>query len=99
MFLEAFVIGICINGQSFSQNNGCHEVTAAYFEQSKELKEFSKALQKKGDEIAKDNKMLVYFLTPMYAIAAHQPAKILLFRGTTFNIDPWNNFVGLQWSY
>ena len=94
MLLEALVITVCVQGK-----NGCGESTSAYYEQSKELKELSKRVEKIGKKITEDNKWLVYLGTPVYALAAHQPAKVLLYRGTVLSIDPFHNGIGLQWNY
>ena len=94
MLLEALVITICANGY-----DGCSQTTSAYYEQSKELQSIAKNVDKLGKKIVSDHEWLVYIGTPAYAIAARKPAKILIFKGTTINVDPWQRAIGLQWSY
>lgn len=94
MFLEALVISICVQGQ-----DGCSQVTSAYYQQSRELQAISDRVERIGKNITNEREWLVYVGTPAYAIISRKPAKILVYKGTTFNIDPWNNAVGLQWSY
>lgn len=94
MLLEALVITICANGY-----DGCSQSTSAYYQQSKELQDISKKVENIGKQITNDREWIIYIGTPAYAIAARKPAKILIYKGTTFNVDPWNKSVGLQWSY
>jgi len=94
MLLEALVISVCVNGQ-----DGCGQATSAYYEQSKELKDFSKQLEKLGQDITNNHKWLVYIGTPLYAVASRKPAQIILYRGTTLNVDIFNKAIGLQWNY
>lgn len=94
MLLEALVITVCANGY-----DGCSQTTSAYYQQSRELQAISKKVENFGNLIIKDRDWIVYVGTPMYAFATHRPAKFLVYKGTTFNVDPWNKAVGLQWSY
>jgi hypothetical protein len=94
MLLEALVLTVCVQG-----HDGCSQGTSAYYEQSKELKELAKNAEKIGKRITENNQWLVYVGSPIYALASHQPAKILLFRGTVLSVDPFHQGLGLQWSY
>jgi hypothetical protein len=94
MLLEALVIGICAQGY-----DGCSQSTSAYYQQSKELQQVSKNVEEYGKKITDNNSWIIYFATPAYAIASRRPAKVLIYRGTTFNVDIWHQSVGLQWSY
>lgn len=92
--LEALVITVCIQGYE-----GCSQSTSAYYQQSKELKAVKKNVENYGKKLARNNEWLVYAATPMYAIAMRKPAKILVYRGVTLNIDPWTETIGFQWTY
>lgn len=94
MLIEALVITICANGY-----DGCSQSTSAYYQSNKELQETVKNVENIGKKITNDHEWIVYIGTPAYAILSKKPAKILIFKGTTFNVDPWNRSVGLQWSY
>jgi hypothetical protein len=94
MLLEALIISACVYGP-----DGCGPATSAYYEQSKDLKDFTKRLEKIGQNITTEHKWIVYAGTPLYAIAVRKPASILIYRGTTLNVDIWNKAVGLQWNY
>lgn len=94
MLLEALVLTVCVQG-----TDGCSQSTSAYYEQSTELKALAERLDVISKNIMRTNEWLVYVGTPVYSIASKQPAKILIYKGTTFNVDPWNQSVGLQWNY
>lgn len=94
MILEALVVVVCAQGQG-----GCGHSTSAYYKQSKQLQAVAKRVDDLGKRYLEDREWIVYVGTPLYALATKKPAKVLIYKGTTFNIDPWNNAVGLQWSY
>lgn len=94
MLLEALVITVCTQGY-----DGCSQSTSAYYQQSKELQAINKRVEQLGKDITHDREWIIYIGTPAYALLAKKPAKILIYKGTTFNVDPWNQAVGLQWSY
>lgn len=94
MILEALVISVCVQG-----SGGCSQSIAAYYEQSKELKAINERVQRISKELTRENEWVVYVGTPIYALAARKPAKILIYKGTILNIDPWNKSLGFQWNY
>ena len=94
MLLELLVVSVCVNNQG-----GCSQATSAYYKQNVELQQIAKNVDKFGKEITNNNQWLVYVGAPMYAMAARQPAKILLYKGTVLTMDPYQHMVGLQWSY
>lgn len=94
MLLEALVITVCANGY-----DGCSQTTSAYYQQSKELQAISQKAERISEAIVKDHEWLVYVGSPLYAVINRRPAKFLIYKGTTFNVDVFNNSVGLQWNY
>jgi hypothetical protein len=94
MLLEALVITVCVNGY-----DGCSQSTSAYYQHNKELQAISKRVERYGKELTKNHEWLVYAATPIYAIASQKPAKFMIYKGTTLNVDPWKQSLGIQWSY
>lgn len=94
MLLEALILTVCINGYE-----GCSQSTSAYYKQSRELQAISQKAERISQAIVKNREWIVYIGSPIYSIAAHQPAKILVYKGTTLSIDPWSNKVAIQWNY
>lgn len=94
MLLEALVLSVCAQG-----SNGCSQATSAYYEQSKDLQDLSRRIELIGKNLAQDHQWVVYVATPAYELVAHQPVKLFVHSGTTMTLDPFNKFVGLQWSY
>ena len=94
MLLEALILTVCINGYE-----GCSQSTSAYYKQSRELQAINKKVENISQYIIKDREWIVYLGSPIYSIAAHQPAKILVYKGTTLTINPWSNSVGMQWNF
>lgn len=56
-------------------------------------------IQDLGRQIVNDQEWVVYVGTPVYSVLAKQSAKFLIYRGTTLDINPWKQTVGLQWDY
>lgn len=94
MLLEALVLTVCVNGY-----DGCSQSTSVYYKQSRELQAISQRAEKISQAIIKDREWIVYLGSPIYSIAVHQPAKILIYKGATISIDPWKNSLALQWNY
>lgn len=94
MLLEALVVGVCIQGQG-----GCSQATSSYYDQSEQLKQISAQIDQIGKQFTAEHEWTVYIGTPMYALATKRPANILIYRGTTIKLDPWQQSVGLQWNY
>ena len=94
MLLEALVITICVQG-----SDGCSQTTSAYYQQSTELQSISKNIDRIGKQIIDNNDWMIYIGTPAYALISRKPARILIYKGTTLNVDPWNQSLGLQWNY
>ena len=94
MLLEVLVIATCVSAEG-----GCGEATSAYYAQSKELQSFSAKMEKIGREVVSDQEWAVYLVTPIYSLVTRQPAKFLIYKGTTLSLDPRGAAVGIQWNY
>jgi hypothetical protein len=94
VLLESIVLGFCMQG-----SGGCGEATNAYYKYNKDLQQVVEHVEEFGRRITDNHKWLVYAASPIYSIAARKPASIFIYRGTTLNVDPWNQAVALQWNY
>lgn len=94
MLLETLIVVTCIN-----QQGGCSEATSAYYQQSKELQQFSSDMTKVSKELLVDNEWLVYVASPLYAVATRKPVKFIAYKGTVISIDTFEPKLFVQWNY
>jgi hypothetical protein len=94
MLMEALVIVACLQGKG-----GCSESTSAYYKSNKDAQVIVENVEALGKRVTKGNEWLVYVATPIYAIAAGQPANIFLHKEWILGINLKKELIALQWSY
>jgi len=94
MFIESLVFAVCLQG-----GKGCSESTNAYYNSNLELQKTVKNIKNHGDLLIKNNKWIVYILTPAYAISADQPARFPLTTSTMWGFNFKKSSIFLEWNY
>lgn len=93
MLVESLVIFACIEG------HGCTQSTGAYYVYNRDAKKVVQNVQDYGKRIAKDNELLVYAVTPVYALASGNTARFKMGKGFILKLDVKDQGIGLEWTY
>jgi hypothetical protein len=93
MLLELMVAGSCISQQ------GCQEMTHAYYLQSKELQVINFNLQDYSNRILSNHQWIVWVGTPMIMTMRGQNAKIMMHENWYLDLGLSNKYVGIQYNW
>lgn len=93
MLIETVILYSCIKGL------GCSQSTSAYYLYNKDVREVAQRAQQIADPFIKENKWLVYVVTPIYSATSGKVASFALTKNTALNLNIKGSYVGLQWNY